>query len=101
MELIKIYRRTITNNNSLNDDQQEHRKLNTNNKDFVVVYLVDEFQDQYENNDRISTNSNSSNRSNYHQHYFDELEDFVIFEQTVITTYEIGKFHFLFYIPKI
>lgn len=95
MEIIKIYRRTISNNTNSFKDDQDHTKLNTNNKDFVVVYLTKEFQDHYDlTDDRISTNSK---RSNYHQHYFDELEDFVIFEQTVITTYEISKFKFLFY----
>lgn len=66
METIKIYRRSVSNISTLS-----HGDPAENDNDFVVVYLTPEFQD--------------------HSSLLDELDEFVIFEQTIITTYELSN----------
>lgn len=68
MEIVKIYRRSMS-NSSLTVNQ--HHK--TSNKEFVVIYLI----------------SNIHNHPNFNDHhYFEENEGFIIFEQTFINTQE-------------
>ena len=80
MEIIKIYRRSVSNISLESNDQDKNKKISIP-KEFIVVYLTSAGHVPCAEHCDIK-----------HGHqYFDELEDFVIFEQTVITTYEISK----------
>ena len=82
MEIIKIYRRSVSNISlESNNDQDKNKKI-ASSKDFIVIYLTSA--------GHVPCAEHCDDIKHAHQ-YFDELEDFVIFEQTVITTYEISK----------
>lgn len=84
MEIIQIYRRSIS-KTSLTDSIDQKDQTHPCTKDFIVVYFT--------SNDRDHQVPYEKHCVGGHQ-YFGELEDFVIFEQTVITTttYEISKY---------